>query len=678
MQAATKQELDLGFVCAECNDQYNPCFYDGVCEPSAGVCTCSDGSKGSLCENPPVGNGRCDPYFNKLEFNMDGGDCCRATCKSSPEYTCGKDDTGFLDTGFFFCESSDPLMTDTIIGEPLAEVGRHVAISSNGYLLATSIKKHSIAIYDKKGAEWNERIVLKVCPTAVQAMDITSGPFVSNPFLTEPPFILTVSCEGSSQPVLYYCRAGEECLSFWLDKPEEADGTFGSQLAISTNGGVVAASSLGDERGSSLVCIFRASSKSGSGSVEWNAISNETIIPMKYQQDNPLNGTLTVRLDPGLNITLTRNVTLQVEPKPQYISSTSLSNVDSIVIAARDNVDSFLNQIHYYQWNGSIWEEHGIPLEIMRCPDFSEENMIRLSDDGKVLLVSDGRKVSVYKWDEDSSKWEPRGTPFELSECTIKNIVLSAAGSELAVNAVVDDGVEVHSRVLTFNLSDNEWERRERRDDTIQFKGDSPLTLAMSYHGRELAIGRPNFPADLSGRLQTFEFPRSQCEAGHVRFRITTTIHSTATKWNLVSLTYNNTFVTSSGGPYYFPDFPGAADVAAAHHNGATIVEEVCVPEHRCSNFTLYPSGFGGTALMVNQETQFIAQNVDVYSMLISAVNQSACDLADFERKRLRSFVMINDTLSDDANSTDGKDTGYDDDDDGFGLGSEFAGNWTH
>ena len=117
-QAATSSSVGAAFVCAVCDATLNPCFYNGVCM-AEGKCECSEGSRGSLCEQPPVGNGKCDPYFNELQFGQDGGDCCRATCESTLRYTCGKDATGFLDTGFFFCKSSEPLQSGEVTGDPL-------------------------------------------------------------------------------------------------------------------------------------------------------------------------------------------------------------------------------------------------------------------------------------------------------------------------------------------------------------------------------------------------------------------------------------------------------------------------------------------------------------------------------------------------------------------------------
>jgi hypothetical protein len=95
---------DAILLCGVCNNETNVCQNNGKCEND--ICICDIGSTGRLCENPPIGNGRCDSFFNYPEFNFDGGDCCEATCVSSSEYICGKDDTGYGDIGY---PSSNPL-----------------------------------------------------------------------------------------------------------------------------------------------------------------------------------------------------------------------------------------------------------------------------------------------------------------------------------------------------------------------------------------------------------------------------------------------------------------------------------------------------------------------------------------------------------------------------------------
>ena len=54
--------LTAVLLCGVCDDDRNVCMHDGICVE--GACECSIGSSGSLCQIPPVGNGRCDPKFD--------------------------------------------------------------------------------------------------------------------------------------------------------------------------------------------------------------------------------------------------------------------------------------------------------------------------------------------------------------------------------------------------------------------------------------------------------------------------------------------------------------------------------------------------------------------------------------------------------------------------------------
>lgn len=80
--------VESKFLCAKCNNDTNPCLFGGVCIDH--TCKCTQGSFGKLCHIPPTGNGYCDSYFNTLEFDFDGGDCCKETCVSTLEHTCGE------------------------------------------------------------------------------------------------------------------------------------------------------------------------------------------------------------------------------------------------------------------------------------------------------------------------------------------------------------------------------------------------------------------------------------------------------------------------------------------------------------------------------------------------------------------------------------------------------------
>lgn len=63
---------DAVLLCSICNEENNVCLNDGVC--NNGECECSIGSFGSLCQIPPIGNGRCDPKYDVPKYDYDGGD----------------------------------------------------------------------------------------------------------------------------------------------------------------------------------------------------------------------------------------------------------------------------------------------------------------------------------------------------------------------------------------------------------------------------------------------------------------------------------------------------------------------------------------------------------------------------------------------------------------------------
>ena len=72
VQAPDSLESGANLLCGICNNDTNPCLYDGVCL-DGGACHCSLMSSGQLCEVPPVGNGYCNSFFNRPLFGYDGG-----------------------------------------------------------------------------------------------------------------------------------------------------------------------------------------------------------------------------------------------------------------------------------------------------------------------------------------------------------------------------------------------------------------------------------------------------------------------------------------------------------------------------------------------------------------------------------------------------------------------------
>ena len=113
--ADSTRPTDASFSCTVCNDESNPCLYEGECDSVTGICTCKHGARGDLCDDAPLGNGLCDVYFNSPFHDYDGGDCCGATCEGP---AC---DEPLMDSQLDNCESStargfpncvDPNMVD--------------------------------------------------------------------------------------------------------------------------------------------------------------------------------------------------------------------------------------------------------------------------------------------------------------------------------------------------------------------------------------------------------------------------------------------------------------------------------------------------------------------------------------------------------------------------------------
>eukprot|EP00527_Entomoneis_sp_CCMP2396_P001979 CAMPEP_0198137672 /NCGR_PEP_ID=MMETSP1443-20131203/1143_1 /TAXON_ID=186043 /ORGANISM="Entomoneis sp., Strain CCMP2396" /LENGTH=1360 /DNA_ID=CAMNT_0043799181 /DNA_START=61 /DNA_END=4143 /DNA_ORIENTATION=- len=155
-------------ICAICNNETNPCQNGGFCEQN-GMCQCTNGASGSVCQVEPIGNGRCDGFFNKPEFKYDGGDCCKSTCSSTLENTCGVVETnlGLFTTGFDACDIS-AVTNDCKAGElcyledDTFEVNvfsrPFVWLSSNGnVLVATGYSDQHLRVLERIGSGWVPR-----------------------------------------------------------------------------------------------------------------------------------------------------------------------------------------------------------------------------------------------------------------------------------------------------------------------------------------------------------------------------------------------------------------------------------------------------------------------------------------------------------------------------------------
>ena len=125
-------------ICTKCSNDTNACLYDGVCID--GTCECTQGSSGRLCQIPPTRNGFCNPFFNTLEYDFDGGDCCEETCLSTLEHSCG---TGTLGESFGIVTYGFVGFPNCLESQKLQGVPTLERIKKRGYLICLSSRTSS-------------------------------------------------------------------------------------------------------------------------------------------------------------------------------------------------------------------------------------------------------------------------------------------------------------------------------------------------------------------------------------------------------------------------------------------------------------------------------------------------------------------------------------------------------
>jgi hypothetical protein len=106
--------VDIELICAICDNYKNTCLNGGICQidhiDGNDSCECVDDATGFFCQIQPTYNGLCNTFFNTIEYNYDGGDCCESSCVSTDKYTCGKDESGIVDIGYPHCITKESRM----------------------------------------------------------------------------------------------------------------------------------------------------------------------------------------------------------------------------------------------------------------------------------------------------------------------------------------------------------------------------------------------------------------------------------------------------------------------------------------------------------------------------------------------------------------------------------------
>ena len=174
------------FICSPCDEVSNPCFNEGICLETR-TCDCISGSSGTLCQVLPTQNGICNEFFNKRQFDFDGGDCCINTCtnQNQNQDNCGFDELGLFYVGYDTCQdSSCTECWKKSNPEVLNSLSiSYISISANGRVIALieSITK-TVRIYDGVGSNWVMRgsAVTSAPHPASDTVQISSFEFLMN------------------------------------------------------------------------------------------------------------------------------------------------------------------------------------------------------------------------------------------------------------------------------------------------------------------------------------------------------------------------------------------------------------------------------------------------------------------------------------------------------------------
>lgn len=571
--------LSTVLLCSLCHDEVNVCLNDGVCVD--GKCQCSIGSYGSLCQIPPIGNGRCDPEYDVPKYNYDGGDCCESTCMSGDEYHCGKDVTGFVDVGYFYCiHELDEWHLNRASFDNLQSQPRYsMALSSDGHILVLGEPNADrVSLYDSDGSEWVRRGRAKEGPLGSHfgghvAMSKGLNSTVRNPLKVDPVRIAVSGRLQNQGFVSVY-----ECL---------AQGCIESGEKIHFDNLLPESVTVHDISSDGRILAFGG----------YNATANMTMV-LFYHYEEALHQWRPEGISP-----------LYFEGDAYAIalsSSFETLAIRSVIIWEGEGANEFhrvfqatdAKAVFHYNGDLNVWEQVGHtiydPIDGFgsspnpddfhllgtryRLSEFLHGgDPISLSADGMVMATgfpfsAHDPGVHVYAFNTEAGEWFPRGHTisnniadgFKGWSVTVSGdgemVVAGTGGEEASTNSYLWDGTD--------------WVKYGHG-----LPGGEYSSLVISPDGSVLAVGRDT--VDVYHRNI-----KTKCPADSAWFHLSLTmdVHPEDTRWDLVSNATGK--VHLSGGPYLgshdggFP-YSGAYELS-------TVVAETCIPRNECMIFSLY------------------------------------------------------------------------------------------
>jgi hypothetical protein len=552
-------------VCRACNDAKNPCLNEGICSVQ-GICECSFGATGDLCQIPPTGNGRCDPFFNTALHSFDGGDCCSSTCVSSQEFRCGElassSGEGASFAGFPLCQ--DP-----------------VAIGC-----------------DNDDACWSTR--------GGDISLLTSGD--SSLLLLAPNGITLVV----SEPALNTVRVFDQVDERWVLRGEalQSDGPteLGGRVALSVLSGSIVARRVGRIP---IVLAASMSSQSGpsvrvwewgSNDVTWRQVCNDVAIEcsdddcsvssMSIGKDGN-RGTLAVGLNNG-DVSVFEIIFDQSRCDLKRRSSATAVRLSGD--GARLALAAFSGSSRVAEF-GIFELGPGVPLGFTTRIDYdSGDNLLsesyrrslesrRLAQDPSLAVSRDGRRLSIAFVGSDSFVTidtlyiNKQGSQFELqtsSDIGVSASILTTSQLERGLSSVVFSndasavgikGSDNTIRVFNFveEMREELWQASSASFQALSIATD----FSVSGNGRIIASG-DSVATEVVGASQS-------CRAGDVEIRVSVTLDENpfAVSWYLdVVQVLDNNLVFANR------TLDGCQGCYGQEFAGGIVVQEICVPEN--------------------------------------------------------------------------------------------------
>ena len=590
----TNRLVEGGLLCSVCDSRTNPCLYDGVCVE--GTCLCLHQSGGSLCEQPPIGNGWCDGSLNTAQYDLDGGDCCESKCISDSDpgsFTCGREASGY---GFIGYDCKLPLdkwelhTATGLTGGEGADLGYSIALSRQGNFLAVGIPgQNMVVLFDRDGGKWKQRgwPLTGVKDTGFgKTVRVSSGPdnMLNNPEF-DAPFLVAVGApsDGNGTSLgsvsLYRCNFDPKAGGCGAT-PHIFYGY--SAFDISDDGGTLALGETFNFTDSLL------SSDANLTAPQVHLVSIETETPY-----------LRRIIDPRFPEFVAENTDDDASPEMltlvHSISSISISREAERIAVQTVSFDLGLLTLCVFESQNcedisirvlnSIIDEDDKVLSLMEgYTDYNYPTReLTLSADGQVVAfvpMSCNETLSVLFVSEEDELIPRPPLPFwPVDECKpdIKpfnmSLVLSGNGNTVAI------GYRDSAYVYDFNGTVWSFVGDEALTQYSTLGSSSSTTaVSLSGDGSVVALGMPSIGT--GGQAAVLSTPRRQslCNPGEETLVLsyTTDDEPSTLSWTVFS---NNSLIQEAQpGRYQFQT--------------ATYVHEICVPQASCSVITFYDQLF--------------------------------------------------------------------------------------